>query len=366
MEMRIDDKLHFIQSIDTIDVAETRGIYSLMNYSVLRNTGKRFYKLYIDDGNLLNFYTRSPGDGKIFVGEGKDRKVEVTLKDCFGNSSKLVFRLRPSRPLSELRTTEVAPPEPVITISDNTLVLKCRPCKDSLLLFQSGGSHKMPPAYRSAAVQTYLVELREHMPDSLTVCGFTRKPGIKSLIAPQVEYSYYSDWLDMSFPSNALFDTLYLGLSRDTINGTFTIGRSDVPLNRAIEVNVATAGRAGQVYRKAGRNSYNFIGGESNGERIRFFTRELGEFVILADSAEPVIRPLAVNGYRLRFKISDELSGIASYEATINDEWLLMHYDAKSGTIWSQPLDPSKPLDGEFVLRVTDNAGNEATYHTKI
>jgi hypothetical protein len=60
------------------------------------------------------------------------------------------------------------------------------------------------------------------------------------------------------------------------------------------------------------------------------------------------------------------LSGIKSYEATLNGEWLLMHYDAKSSTIWSEPKDKSKPLKGEFTLTVTDNSGNTETFTTNI
>jgi hypothetical protein len=71
-----------------------------------------------------------------------------------------------------------------------------------------------------------------------------------------------------------------------------------------------------------------------------------------------------VNGQTARFKIRDDLSGIISYEATLNGEWLLMYFDSKSNTLWSKQLDVTKPLRGDFQLSVTDNAGN-ASYFTK-
>jgi hypothetical protein len=63
-----------------------------------------------------------------------------------------------------------------------------------------------------------------------------------------------------------------------------------------------------------------------------------------------------------RFKIRDDLSGIGSFEASINGQFLLMHYDSKSATIWSEQLDKSVPLKGKFELTVTDNAGNKSTF----
>jgi hypothetical protein len=62
----------------------------------------------------------------------------------------------------------------------------------------------------------------------------------------------------------------------------------------------------------------------------------------------------------------DNLSGIASYNATINGEWLLMKYDYKTGILQSDRLDKSKPLKGDFELKVRDHVGNEKIYTQKI
>ena len=58
--------------------------------------------------------------------------------------------------------------------------------------------------------------------------------------------------------------------------------------------------------------------------------------------------------------ISDNISGIDSYEAKINGRWLLMNYEPKLNLLWSERLDKNKPLKGEFELKVVDNAGNES------
>ena len=119
------------------------------------------------------------------------------------------------------------------------------------------------------------------------------------------------------------------------------------------------------VYRSAGKG-YSYVGGEWNNGKINFTTRELGDFTILTDSIAPEIRPLEVSSRRMRFKISDNLSGIETYEATVNGQWLLMHIDVKSRTIWSQPLEKNEPIQGVFELVVTDNAGNKQIYKQNI
>jgi hypothetical protein len=119
------------------------------------------------------------------------------------------------------------------------------------------------------------------------------------------------------------------------------------------------------VYRVASKG-FSYLGGNLQNGRIHFYTREFGTFTVMNDLTPPVIKPVYVNNQSARFKISDDLSGIASYEAKINGKWLLMHYDAKSASIWSQRLDKTEPLKGEFVLMVTDRAGNKQTYTQKI
>ena len=64
--------------------------------------------------------------------------------------------------------------------------------------------------------------------------------------------------------------------------------------------------------------------------------------------------------------IDDHLSGIKSYEASINDEWILFEYDNKNKIIISKKKDSNKPFKGNFVLVVTDNAENKNTYKLKI
>ena len=92
----------------------------------------------------------------------------------------------------------------------------------------------------------------------------------------------------------------------------------------------------------------------------------MGKFKVLEDTKKPSIRLLSKNRNQISFRIGDDLSGLNSFNAYINGEWLLMKYEHKKATIWSEKLDKSIPLSGEVVLKVKDNAGNEAIYTTTI
>lgn len=62
-------------------------------------------------------------------------------------------------------------------------------------------------------------------------------------------------------------------------------------------------------------------------------------------------------------KISDDLSGIADWKATMNGQWVLMAYDPKNKAL-SHTFDKhtSTPGTKEFKLEVTDDRGNKASW----
>src|SRR5690606_1400284 len=103
-----------------------------------------------------------------------------------------------------------------------------------------------------------------------------------------------------------------------------------------------------------------------SGNTISFTTRNLGKFRILTDVTAPKVVLLSKSPVQVRYKISDDLSGVASFRAELNGEFLLMKFEHKTATIYSEKLDKTVPLRGELVLRVKDGVGNETIVKTKI
>lgn len=375
IKMKVDSQVVFNQAIEKVNVAETRAIYTLMDFKTMRNYGTRFYKLYIDDGNDLKFYDSSPGSGKIKINPGKDFKVEIAMRDSDGNQSKLAFTLKSSPAAREVKSLENYVFDIGFDISENTMMIMARPCEangNKAVVYSNGSLIEIEADYFNANRSVYLVDLRRLVPDSISICGKTVVPHINVSVPSGTEYKYYGDVMDVTFPQNAIYDTLYLNTAynRTEKQEIFTIGTRTVPLNKSIDVSLKPALNYGEhadagIYRVAGK-SYSYVGkGEWLNGRLNFSTREFGDFTIVRDSIAPKITPLVVNNQNARFRIKDDLSGIDKIEAFVNGKWLLMAYDSKSGTIWSRPLKESD-LKGNFELIITDKAGNKSRYSKKI
>jgi hypothetical protein len=108
------------------------------------------------------------------------------------------------------------------------------------------------------------------------------------------------------------------------------------------------------------------VGNNWENDEIKIRTKSLGYFVIIEDTLAPTIQPRQINHRKISFRITDDLSGIKKYNAYLNQEWLLMHYDPKQNYIWSETVEPNIPLLGEFKLVVEDNVGNISNYETEI
>lgn len=372
IEMFVDSQRVFSQYIEKVDLEETRGILALMDYSASEFRGKRYNKLYIGDGNRLPFY-QTEQDGIITVRDA-NRRVNIVLKDESGNTSTIRFSLRKVPITDEIKLSTSRTSRLDYEVLENVLAIASRPCPDNneLRVFTKGKETILPYAYKSAQQVVYLMDLREQQPDSVKACTGDLSFHFKDVVPSSTQYTYYSDRVDVVFPSKALFDTLFLN-SNHYIDGDreyFTIGSRSTPLHRSIRVtlkpvNPQTPAKNLAVYHRQGL-SYNYVGGEWNNGKVRFSTQEFGEFTFLTDTIAPAINRIRLDRQNARFRIRDGRSGIAYYEASINGQWVLMAYDLKRGILQSDKLDPKKAFRGDFELKVVDRAGNERIFRQKI
>jgi hypothetical protein len=249
----------------------------------------------------------------------------------------------------------------------------CSADSNQAIVYARNQKRIIEPNYANVNRAVYLLDLRKEIPDSVVVCNRAVVPKIVATVPSEGQYQYYSDIMDVQFPVNAVYDTVYLSAAHRIFpdsSEVFTLGSPYIPLNKTIKVtirpmkNIKWTESMG-VYRIEGKG-YSHLGGSWENGAIHFATREFGEFTILQDVNPPTIRPVAVNNYTARFKINDDLSGISKYWATVDGQWLLMYYDAKTATIWSERLNKDELMKGEFKLLVVDNAGNRAVYTTNL
>ena len=115
--------------------------------------------------------------------------------------------------------------------------------------------------------------------------------------------------------------------------------------------------------------SDSWIGGKYNRGGISTTIRELGDsYAISADTQPPKIAPLSPENWasqrRIRIRLTDNKSGIASFRGEINGRFVLFTHDSKS-SVYTYNFDESRLPKGEkltLVFTAIDDAGNKSEY----
>ena len=362
-EVSDDSGLLFKLLVDKVDFNFTR-------HFLLHTHLNRFTKLYHQKDLKFSFITpHSPGTGAFELETGKKKNIQVKLIDAY-NNTRIVQLSLAGADLDSTRSDGAAPPKAQVSYYKNIMKIKvAQSSKGGLAKFEVGNtSYEILPAYQDAASRTYLWDLRFGIPKKIDLCSEIYTPDIIGHFPVDREHVHANAKLQIRTDSNSLLEDLYLRVSH---SGTATtpvlnLGESSTYLWNPIEATWDVSGFAGnkaktQVYQRAGNGALSYLGGEWIGNQIRFKTRNFGSFVLAEDATKPSISPIRVNAQGMRFTIKDNLSGIKSFEAYVNGEWVWMRYEHKQAVIWSEPMN-GQTLKGPAILRVTDQAGNVAEW----
>jgi hypothetical protein len=373
IEIKMDGREVFSYNMEIFPSASTRDYNNLIDYETEQQTGQRFLKCYVPDGNNFNLYKTDFYKGKLNITDTLSHEVRIHISDSYENSSELVFNIKGEQqnPPLPVFDTEVNPEYVLTDVQENTLVVKAKYYRSSVpfaTYYVDGKEVKKDPDLYTNESAIFLTDLREYRPDSVKINNTTVKTFLRSQVFPGVASNYKSEKWSVDFKETSLFDTLFLTGQRNfnalTINNRGTALNDNIAITFAPEKVPENKNRT-HVYRYLG-GYYRFLGGVWNEDQIQFDTRELGTFVIQADTLPPKVRLVEHSKTRITAYIGDGTSGIDHFKALINGEWVLMNYDYKKGFIWSEKLDPEKPFEGELMLEVTDRAGNSTILRTEL
>lgn len=97
--------------------------------------------------------------------------------------------------------------------------------------------------------------------------------------------------------------------------------------------------------------------------------RVFGRYALRLDVTKPIITPLNVHNGKdmskdksINFEISDNISGIGSFNGYVDGKWILMEYYPKKNLIYYTFDEHVPPGKHHFLLRVSDAVGNTDTY----
>ncbi|WP_373511907.1 M23 family metallopeptidase [Persicitalea sp.] len=373
IEIRLDGKEIFTYNMEKFPSDVFRDYNNLIDYRTDQESGARFYRCYNPDGNVFDLYKTGPYQGRLYIKDTLEHEVTVKIFDSFENSSQLSFKIQ----------GEINSPEPVDRGNESASGMLSAELEDNVLKVVAPNYQSESPfatffserlriqkdlAYYQGRNAVFLADLRQFMPDSVQVGDKTLALNYRRSIPPGKISEYARDGVVIRFDSTTLFDTLHLAV-RQRYN-MLTINEPTIPLRHYMDVRykpegvVARRERTG-VYRYD-EGSYRYVGGNWLGDVIAFRTRELGTFVVMADTIPPSVNIVEHSKDRIRAYIGDDRSGISSFRALVNGKWVLMNYEYKSRYLWSEKLNEDEPFAGELALEVTDRAGNSTILRVEI
>ena len=99
----------------------------------------------------------------------------------------------------------------------------------------------------------------------------------------------------------------------------------------------------------------------------------MGEFTIKIDSVAPKVTASNFKDGQsvkqlksLRFKISDDMTGIETYDIYLDDVWVLGQYDAKNALLYYEFDEKMKAGTNNVKVVVTDGVGNATTLKVRV
>lgn len=197
----------------------------------------------------------------------------------------------------------------------------------------------------------------------------------KYFLKASIDNIYKKDKVSVFVPANAFYEDFYLNF--DVKGNKIYFHDDSVALHKDISVSIEdtleTNDNKDKIFIASvenGKLSYNST--ILKGNQWVTYTKNLGEFTMAKDLVPPTIKPLnfqeeewLTNQTSLQLEISDNLSGIKTYNGYLNGKWILFEYDYKTKKI-VHLLDESFLLDGmnDLKIEVTDNLKNSAIFET--
>ncbi|MBU1823289.1 MAG: M23 family metallopeptidase [Bacteroidetes bacterium] len=373
IEIKMDGREIFTYNMEKFPSRAFRDYNNLIDYRTDQESGARFYRCYNPDGNDFELYKTDDYSGKLQLRDTLRHEVVIKIYDAFENSSILRFTIEGEKntPIVQSESETAFNGYLSSELTENVLKITATGVGNSApfaTFFTDRRRVQKDPSYYVNNSAVFLTDLREFLPDSVQVGQKTLPLHYKEVIAPGLPDVYSTTDLAIRFDTTSLFDTLYLA-TRQSFQ-SLTINEPTIPLRHYVDVkftprgNITPRERTG-VYRYNG-SGYSYIGGNWLGDALAFRIRELGSFVVRTDTVPPKVNLVEHSKKRIRAYISDDMSGIDQFRATVNGEWVLLNYEYKNRYLWSEKLDENADFAGELALEVTDRAGNSTILRVEI
>ncbi len=290
----------FEYKFDTFSFDESRYINAFIDYQHYIESKDRIQKLFIDNTNKLSVIKNKPNNGHIEIKPNLNYTNTLLIKDYHGN------------------TTEVTIP---IVFSDKKAVITKQKSKTGYL------------------------------------------------IQSAIDNSLSQEYVSVFMPTDCFYSDFYFDF--EVKNGIAKIHHNQVPVHKNITITFDITSktkeeRKGLFIASLESNKWTYNTSKIKGNKISVNVKLLGDYKLDYDTTPPIISKLSfqksevlTNNSKISVTIIDTQSGIDSYFATVNDQWILMEYDYKTDLLSGNLSDITLSKGShQFKIIVTDKLGN--------
>jgi hypothetical protein len=317
---RIDGEAIFEYRNDGFPFDLSRYCNAVSFYSIQRSSRNEVMRTAMLEGGTKYFYPTLVNRGIVTTTEGQTREVEFLITDDCGNHSSLNFQIvgKPNAECFEPQIEE--------------------------------GTH----------IVRYNRDFAEKMDDRFSIV--IPKGSLYESVALDIEPS------DVEIKSDSTVKVL---------SKAYRIHNDNTPLQKSIGIvftqEVEKSLQPYTVMASVNANGYiSNAGGRYRHNRLTARTSSFGTFCLVADMIPPVIRPQFEDGQdcrgrdRIAFRLSDNFSGVSSYNVYIDGKWVAVDYSRSRAwvNLKAEGISGGKSHDIEIIVK--DGCGNSAKWQGKI
>ena len=312
-ELYLDDELAFKVECDSFSYSEPRYVNSLLDYRHYKQKKSSYVRTETDPFNKLQMISKR--NGTVTVSEGDTVNVRFKISDYAGNSSSIQFKLVGTAPVEVER-----------------------------------------PARRRSE---YFVKAEGSLNSHIEIEDFS--------VTLEKGTLFRDEWV----PTGQRDE-------KGCCSRIYRFGTEEMTTFKNYTVSIRPNEKWANHPRKYiayidGSGKVSSLGGKMKNGCMEVETRNMGEFTIKIDSVAPTVKTSnfkdgqSVKDLKsLRFKITDDMTGIETYDIYLDDVWVLGKYDAKNALLYYEFDEKMKAGTNNVKVVVTDGVGNKKTLNAKV
>ena len=312
-ELFLNDELAFQVEADSFSYSEPRYVNSLLDYRHYKQKKSSYVRTEVDPFNKLQMIEVK--NGTVFVEEGDTVNVRFKISDYAGNSSQISFKMVGSEYVWMER-----------------------------------------PQHRRSE---YFVKADGTMNSEITIEAFS--------VALERGTLFRDEWM----PTGQRDE-------KGCCSRIYRFGTDEMTTFKNYKLRLRPNDEWADHPRKYiayidGNGKVSSLGGTMKNGCMEVETRSLGEFTIKIDSVAPKVSASNFKDGQsvkelksLRFKITDDMTGIETYDIYLDGVWVLGKYDAKNALLYYEFDEKMQAGVNNVKVVVTDGVGNKKTLETKV